>query len=113
MSHSPEVSAAQSAGQQEDSVRRARHDLRGPMVNIQGFSSELKYAFECFAALLSHHQDDLPLDFCDRATKLLHDDVIPCLGFLDSAVVQLDERINTVGRQLAAAVINKGIGDYR
>lgn len=101
-------STTQGAGHLEEKIGRAKHDLRAPLVNIQGFSSELKEALDCFAALMSQHRESLPSNFYDRVEKMLKEDVNPCLGYLESAVAQLDQRLDTLADRF-----NTDLGDQQ
>ncbi len=70
------------------------------LINIQGFSEELREAFDHFITLVNNHQEDLPSEFHGGVTKLLNEDMIPCLEFLEHAVVQLDQRVDTFAQKL-------------
>jgi len=89
----------QSMGQSEEVICQVKHDLRAPLVNIKGFSEELREAFGNFITLVNDHEEDLPSEFHDGATKLLNEDLIPCLDFLEHAVVQLDQRVDTFAQK--------------
>lgn len=82
--------------QTNEDARRVKHDLRAPLVNIQGFAAELGESFANVTALIELHQSSLPGEFKDQVSKLLEEDLVPCLDFLDKAVAQLDQRIDTL-----------------
>jgi len=91
----------------EEITCKTKHDLRAPLVNIQGFSEELREAFGNFITLVNDYEEDLPSGFHDGATKLINEDLIPCLSFLEHAVVQLDQRVDTFAQKLDTDPANK------
>ncbi len=72
------------------------HDLRAPLVNLKGFSAELKEAME----ILSPHLQHL-LNGVDEATReelvvVLEEDIPEALGFIETSVTRMDGFINSV-----------------
>ena len=72
------------------------HDLHAPLVNIEGFSEELGNGLAEVAALVDRHRGSLPVIFRDEMSRLIEDDLNPCLDFLRSAVRQMDKSIDTL-----------------
>lgn len=77
-----------------DDIERLLHDLRGPLVNIKGFSVEVQDAVDRLRSVISESLASLPKDIQAELGLLLDEDISPCLGFLDGAVRQMDERVN-------------------
>ena len=61
----------------------ASHDLRSPLVNIQGFSKELARA--CQRLKASALKDDHP-----EVKQLLHEEIPEALGFIQAGVAKID-----------------------
>ncbi len=72
------------------------HDMKAPLVNIKGFTSELKSALkiaqEAFSKLLS----SLDEKERERVVLALEEDVPEALGFIDSSTTRMDRLINAV-----------------
>ena len=74
------------------------HDLRAPLVNLKGFSAELKESMET----LSPHLQKL-LEGMDEAQRndlslVLEEDIPEALGFIETSVTRMDGFINSVLR---------------
>ncbi len=72
------------------------HDLRAPLVNLKGFSTELRFALEEVESVLD---DVLPhLDDEQRQTLAyaMDEDVPEALGFIESSVSRMDHFISAV-----------------
>lgn len=74
--------------------RRLSHDLRASMFNIEGFLDELKLVVCDLEKLISDHQEELPESFSASAMTILQGDARDCFNCLDTATVQLQERID-------------------
>jgi signal transduction histidine kinase len=72
----------------ETIVYVASHDLRSPLVNIQGFSKELAQGCDKLRALLQRGEDrTVPKADLER---LLHEDFTDALGFIQAGVAKID-----------------------
>ena len=74
--------------------RRLSHDLRASMFNIEGFLDELKLVVNELEKLIAENGGELPQSFVDSALSMLQNDASDCLGCLDVATHQLQERID-------------------
>jgi PAS domain S-box-containing protein len=71
----------------ETIVYIASHDLRSPLVNIQGFTKELRISCERLRVLLKN--PDSPENKKELET-ITHDDVPEFMGFIQSGVTKID-----------------------
>lgn len=70
----------------------ASHDLRSPLVNIQGFGQRLQKQIDAIGATLSQCSAD---EECHRSMKqILNDDIPQTLSFVFSNVAKMDNLIN-------------------
>ncbi|HWI40652.1 MAG TPA: ATP-binding protein, partial [Verrucomicrobiae bacterium] len=70
------------------------HDLRAPLVNIRGFSGELRFATKELAALVPQ----LPHPQRDVLERTLQGEVAEALEFIESSVTRMDNLINAILR---------------
>ncbi len=72
------------------------HDLRAPLVNIKGFSSELQYSLEAILSIsesvLPHMSDDKKEEFLVTITE----DIPEALEFIHSSTERMDNLINSI-----------------
>jgi len=86
----------------ESFVYSVSHDLRSPLVNLQGFSQELTFTSESLQKLLS--SAELPAPVRDEALALLNGEMQESIGFIRNAVKHLGSiidgllRLSRVGR---------------
>jgi PAS domain S-box-containing protein len=66
------------------------HDMRSPLVNLKGFSHELKLAIDDLGALLEPQKKRLGAATWGRIHAILHHDVAEALGFIGNAVDRMD-----------------------
>ena len=65
------------------------HDLRSPLVNLQGFSQELGLSLKDLRSLMEK-LENLPADIKTRLTKLIDDDIFDSLRFIQSSTFRMD-----------------------
>ena len=72
------------------------HDLRAPLVNLKGFSSELRVAMEEVLPLARQAMQSLPEGEQTAIQYAIEEDIPEALGFIDSSVTRMDGFINSV-----------------
>lgn len=77
-------------------VYSVSHDLRSPLVNLQGFSQELGMVMRDIEELVVN--SDLPEAGKNRARKLIERDATESIGFIQSAVTRLAAIIDALLR---------------
>ena len=86
----------------ENFVYSVSHDLRSPLVNLQGFSQELTLSSEALAALL--RRSGVPDDVRRDATRLIEGELAESIRYIHDAVKHLGRiidgllRLSRVGR---------------
>ncbi|MCA8944640.1 MAG: PAS domain S-box protein, partial [Planctomycetes bacterium] len=95
----------------ESLVYVASHDLRSPLVNLQGFSKQLTTSVEKLEQLLD--EDVLPEDKRVQVFPLLHDRIPEALGFIASSTMKMDRLIKGLLRlsRLGRSVIHPRVVD--
>lgn len=74
------------------SPTRLAHDLRGPLVTIEGFQGEMSHALDELERMLAEAAP--PGDIVARLATLLDEDLRPCLAFATRAASQMHARID-------------------
>ncbi len=93
---------AQRSSENETFVYSVSHDLRSPLVNLQGFSQELTLSLGALADLLA--KPGVPVEVRAEATALIDGELQASIGFIRNAVNQLGNivdgllRLSRVGR---------------
>jgi PAS domain S-box-containing protein len=72
------------------------HDLRAPLVNLRGFSAELRRALDGVLPLARQALTALPAADQRVAHDSIEEDIPEALGFIDSSVTRMDLFINAV-----------------
>jgi PAS domain S-box-containing protein len=72
------------------------HDLRAPLVNLRGFSAELRRALDEILPLARQGLTALPESDQQLAQSVIDEDIPEALGFIDSSVTRMDSFINAV-----------------
>jgi signal transduction histidine kinase len=87
----------------EQVVYVTSHDLRSPLVNIQGFGQELSYSIKEIESLLNE-VDIHPPDTREKLAAILRQDAVESLKFIKSSTTKMDAllsgllRLSRVGR---------------
>ncbi len=92
----------------EQIVYVASHDLRSPLVNVQGFSTELKAALDELQAILA--DVPVPEDKRARLSLLLDEDLPESLGYILSGIAKMNALISGLLRlsRLGRAALSIG-----
>lgn len=86
----------QKSEENETFVYGVSHDLRSPLVNLEGFSKELGYVSNELSKLLEN--PDVPGPIRDRGRKLLQTDMADSVRYIQSAVARLSNIIDALLR---------------
>lgn len=72
------------------------HDLRAPLINIRGFTSELKMGIGVIGRALGKNPSLLETEEGREVAGLLKEDVPEALKFIDSSAIAMDSMINAI-----------------
>ncbi len=74
------------------------HDLRSPLVNVMGFTSELQAASRPLAALVERARQEAPQILTAEAEAAVDEDLPEAIGFIRSSTQKMDRLINAILR---------------
>jgi len=74
------------------------HDLRSPLVNVMGFTSELAAAADPLAALVDRVEAERPDLLSDDARLAAREDLPEAIGFIRTSTQKMDRLINAILR---------------
>lgn len=91
----------------EQLVYIASHDLRSPLVNIQGFSRELEHAFKHVQSIL-FHSDDIAPQIKEVLNPALEEDIPEALQYILTSISKMDLLLSGLLRlsRLGRAALN-------
>ncbi len=72
------------------------HDLRAPLVNLKGFSGELRYVMETLKEVLADTLDRFDKKQQDVLNTAIEQDIPEALDFIDAAVSRMDSLTNAI-----------------
>lgn len=70
----------------------ASHDLRSPLVNVQGFSKELNSSIEELTTLLVDHE--IPDDVKEKIESIMQEEIPEDLHYIHSSIAKMDALLN-------------------
>nr|WP_093316070.1 sensor histidine kinase [Sphingomonas jatrophae] len=72
------------------------HDLRSPLVNVMGFTAELKAATKPLAALIDRAEEEAPHIVDEEARLAAREDLPEAIGFIRASTQKMDRLINAI-----------------
>jgi signal transduction histidine kinase len=72
------------------------HDLRSPLVNVMGFTSELDAAAKPLGVLLDRAEAEAPAIVTDDARRAVREDLPESIGFIRTSTQKMDRLINAI-----------------
>lgn len=72
------------------------HDLRAPLINIKGFSGELRYAVNEIRSLIGDEKFNIDKELSDKINTLYSDDIDEALDFINSSSNMMDTLITAI-----------------
>jgi PAS domain S-box-containing protein len=88
---------AEKSDENETFVYSVSHDVRGPLVNLQGFSHELQRSGEELARLIEGERN-LSAPVRERALRIVNEDMAESIRFMRTAVIHLSNIIDALLR---------------
>jgi PAS domain S-box-containing protein len=77
-------------------VYSVSHDLRAPLLNIKGFSAELRRALREAEAVLEEAGGCMAPERREHLSRLFRDDAAEAMGFISSSVDRMDGQLNSL-----------------
>jgi len=78
----------------QEFIQIISHDLRSPLVNVQGFTKDLESYFKELSSNLENIE--FPDEIKEKVALLLHEDIPESLHYIQSSVKKMDSRIKGV-----------------
>ena len=72
------------------------HDLRGPLVNVSGFSREL--AMSCDEIRAAFKEDDIPEELRAKLSNIIDEDIPEAVGLVGTSVSKIDSLLTSLVR---------------
>lgn len=72
------------------------HDLRSPLVNVMGFTSELEAAAQPLGALVDRAEAEAPAILTEEARLAAREDLPEAIGFIRTSTAKMDRLINAI-----------------
>lgn len=72
------------------------HDLRAPLINLKGFSGEIRLAMATIAPLIAPCRQDLAAPDRQTLDMALNEDLPEALDFIESSVTRMEGMINAI-----------------
>jgi signal transduction histidine kinase len=102
--HEMAASLSQQKQENEMFVYSVSHDLRSPLINLQGFSEELTQSYGELRALFE--KKGVPPDVRRDGLKLMTDNVLDSIRYIQTAVGRLERIIDALLRLSRAGRVN-------
>ena len=86
----------------EQIVYVTSHDLRSPLVNVQGFSKELDYSLKELASAIN--SEGVPMDVRDKIASILEEEIPEAMQYIQASISKMDSllsgllRLSRLGR---------------
>jgi signal transduction histidine kinase len=72
------------------------HDLRAPLINLKGFTAELRSALEVLEGPMTSALPQLSEEQRQQATEALRQDIPEALDFIDSSATRMDNFVSAI-----------------